>query len=217
MADRGGATIAMASSSAIDPAELERAATVLREGGLVAYPTDTLYGLAALPTDDQAIERLFAAKGRPRDRAVPLLIASPRDLALVAAEVPEVAQRLMREFWPGALTIVLRTAEGFHSTAVNETVAVRVPDHPVPRELVRILGAPITGTSANATGGADPLTAVDVRSQLGDAVDLIIDGGACPGARPSTIVDCTVSPPRLVREGAVSREELVRAAGIKIE
>jgi L-threonylcarbamoyladenylate synthase len=93
-------------------------------------------------------------------------------------------------------------------------VALRVPDHPVPRELVRLLGAPITGTSANVSGGLEPLTAQAVRAQLGEAVDLVIDGGHCPGT-PSTVVDCTVEPPRVLREGAIAREELVRAAGAR--
>ena len=202
----------------IDEAIIARAVEVLRSGGLVAYPTDTVYGLAALPGDDGAVERLFAAKGRDPEQSTPLLIASPRDLAAVAVDVPAFALGLMREFWPGGLTIVLRKAPAFHSKAiVGDTVGVRVPDHAVPRELVRLLGGPITGTSANIAGGPEPLTADDVRSQLGDRVDLIIDGGRCPGGRPSTVVDCTTEPPRIVREGAIGREELVRAAGTRIE
>ncbi len=206
----------MTPSPQIDPSILKRAADILRGGGLVAYPTDTLYGLAAKPTDARAVERLFEAKQRPPDRAVPLLIASPADLALVAREIPDLAGRMMGSFWPGALTIVLRTAPGFHSAAVGATVAVRVPDHHVPRELARLLGEPITGTSANVSGGPEPLTADDVRSQLGDAVDLVIDSGRCPGGQPSTVVDVTVQPPRVVREGAISRGEIERAAGISL-
>ncbi len=199
----------------LDPASLQRAVEVLRRGGLVAYPTDTVYGLGALPTDARAIERLFEAKKRAPDRAVPLLIASPADLALVAGEVSEVARRLMQTFWPGALTIVLHTAPSFRSPAVGKTVALRVPDHPAPRELVRLLGTPITGTSANVSGGPEPLTADDVRSQLGDAVALIIDSGRCRGGRPSTVVDCTTDPPHIVRQGAIASEELVRAVGVR--
>ena len=205
----------MTTSVPVDSTILERAVEILRRGGLVAYPTDTVYGLAALPTDARAVQRLFETKSRSPDRVVSLLIASPADVALVATDVPEEAQRLMRAFWPGALTIVLQKASGFPSDAVGETVALRVPDHPVPRELARLLGAPITGTSANVSGGPEPLTADDARSQLGEAVDLVIDGGRCPGGRPSTVVDCTVTPPRIVREGAISREELVRAAGVR--
>ena len=197
---------------------LRHAVDVLRRGGLVAYPTDTVYGLAAVPTDDAAVEKLFAAKERRPDQSTPLLIASPRDLALVAAGVPAMAQNLIRDFWPGGLTIVLRKAPGFHSKALSgHTVGVRVPDHDVPRELVRLLGSPITGTSANIAGGPEPLTADDVRSQLGDRVDYVIDGGRCPGGTPSTVVDCTTESPRILRAGAISREELVRAAGTAIE
>ena len=203
-------------SEAVDPALTQRAADLLRAGGLVAYPTDTVYGLAALPTDDLAVRRLFEAKKRPADRAVPLLIASADDLALLADDVPEVARRLIASFWPGALTLVLRKAASFHSPAVGETVAARVPGHPVPRELARLLGAPITGTSANVSGGPEALSADEVRSQLGEAVDLVIDGGRCPGGGASTVLDCTQRPPRLVRAGAISLEALESAAGTKI-
>lgn len=203
----------------VDKDTIARAVEVLRGGGLVAYPTDTVYGLAALPEDDGAVGRLFAAKGRNPEQSTPLLIASPHDLAKVAVDVPDAALRLMRDFWPGGLTIVLHKAPGFHSKAiVGETVGVRVPDHPVPRELVRLLGSAITGTSANRSGNQpEPLTADDVRAQLGDAVDLVIDGGRCPGGRPSTVVDCTTEPLRIVREGAIGREELVRSAGARVE
>lgn len=207
----------MTTSEPPDPAFLQRAVDVLRAGGLVAHPTDTVYGLAALPRDDEAVRKLFEAKRRRPDQSTPLLIASPADLAAVAAEASEIAQRLIASFWPGGLTIILRKAQSFRSLAASgDTVGVRVPDHPVPRELMRLLGAPITGTSANLAGGPEPLTADDVRTQLGDAVDLIIDGGRCAGGRPSTVVDCTVEPPRIVREGAISREELVRAAGVQL-
>ncbi len=202
----------------VDTAIIEEAAEVLRNGGLVAYPTDTVYGLAALPADAAAVEGLFAAKRRRPDQSTPLLIASPRDLMLVTDDVPQVAQNLIRDFWPGGLTIILRKAPSFHSRAITgDTVGVRVPDHVVPRELVRLLSSPITGTSANIAGGPEPLTAEDVREQLGDSIDYVIDGGQTRGGTPSTVVDCTVEPPRIVRAGAISREELVRAAGTVIE
>ena len=208
----------MASSLSISEEIIHQAVEVLRSGGLVAYPTDTVYGLAADPSNDEAVERLFAAKGRDPEQSTPLLIASPHDLAAVAVDVPAFALGLMREFWPGGLTIVLHKAPAFHSKAiVGDAVGVRVPDHLVPRELVGLLGSPITGTSANIAGGPEPLTADDVREQLGDRVDLVIDGGRCPGGRPSTVVDCTTVPPRIVREGAIGREELVRAAGVRFE
>ncbi len=203
-------------SSPLEHRLLERAVQVLRSGGLIAYPTDTVYGLGVDPTNAEAVRRLFEAKKRDAKQSVPLLIASPADLAQVVADVPETARRLIGAFWPGPLTIILRKAESFRSTAVGATVGLRVPDHPVPRELVRLLGGPITGTSANVSGGPEPRTADEVRAQLGDDVELIIDAGRCPGGQPSTVVDCTVDPPRIVRDGAISREELVRAAGVHI-
>jgi L-threonylcarbamoyladenylate synthase len=208
----------MTDDARVTEATLDEAAKVLRSGRLVAYPTDTVYGLAARPSDDAAVERLFQAKRRSPDQSTPILIASPRDLAAVAANVADFVQGLIREFWPGALTIVVERAPAFRTRAVvGSTVGVRVPDHDVPRELVRLLGEPITGTSANIAGGPDPLTAEDVRSQLGELVDLVIDGGRCPGGRPSTLVDCSRDPPVVLREGAISREELVRAAGVRFE
>jgi len=191
-----------------DPELIERAAAIIRRGGLVAYPTDTVYGLAADPANDEAMYRLFEAKKRDPNEPVPLLIASDDGLAAIASATPEPAQRLISLFWPGALTIVLPKAPSFHSIGVRETVGVRVPDHPVPRALARALGGPITGTSANVAGAEEPLTAGDVRGQLADTVDLVIDGGRCPGNRPSTVVDCTVDPPRILREGAISRAEV---------
>lgn len=205
----------MTARAPLDPAILKRAVEILRGGGLVAYPTDTVYGLAALPTDGAAVRRLFEAKGRAPDQATPLLIAWAEQLPIVATEVPASAWLLIEAFWPGALTIVLPKAQTFRSVAVGETVGVRVPDHPTPRELARMLGGPITGTSANLSGpNPEPLTADDVRSQLGDVVDLVIDGGRCAGGRPSTVVDCTVAPPRILREGGISREALEEKTGV---
>jgi L-threonylcarbamoyladenylate synthase len=202
----------------IDTKVIEEAAEVLGSGGLVAYPTDTVYGLAALPGDHAAVQNLFAVKRRDPGQSTPLLIASPRDLMLVTDDVPQVAMDLIRDFWPGGLTIVLKKSPKFFSRAVTgATIGVRVPDHVVPRELVRLLGSAITGTSANVAGGPEPLTADDVRTQLGDNVEMIIDGGPCPGGTPSTVVDCTVAPPRILRAGAITREELIRAAGTAIE
>ena len=195
---------------ATDPGLVQRAVDILRGGGLVAYPTDTVYGLAVLPGNEQAVARLFEAKRRNSFQPMPLLIASEEMAPTLAASVSSEAQALMAAFWPGALTIILAKAQTFRSLAVGETVGLRVPDHPLPGELSRLLGSPITGTSANSAGGAEPLTADDVRAQLGDAVDLVIDGGRCSGGRPSTVVDCTASPPRIVRQGAISEAALLR-------
>jgi L-threonylcarbamoyladenylate synthase len=199
-----------------DPKTLDRALDVLQRGGLVAYPTDTVYGLAADTANDAAVEKLFEAKGRRPDQSTPLLITDAAQLAPLVDAVPSAARRLIEALWPGALTVVLTKARSYRSRAVaDETVGLRVPDHPLPRELARRLGRPITGTSANLAGGPEPLSARDVIAQLDDAVDLVIDGGPSAGGTPSTVVDCTRDPPRIVREGAITRAELERVAGIE--
>ncbi|MCH7699449.1 MAG: threonylcarbamoyl-AMP synthase [Chloroflexi bacterium] len=195
---------------------IEQAADVLRNGGLVAYPTDTVYGLAADPTNAEAVHKLSEAKKRDPDQPMPHLIASADSVAGVASDVSSAASNLMRAFWPGALTIILRKAQSYESFAAGETIGLRVPDHLIPRELSRLLSGPITGTSANVAGGPEPLSADDVRSFVGNAVDLIIDGGACSGGQPSTVIDCTRDPPMILRLGAVSREEIERVLGRKV-
>ena len=194
------------------PSTLDRAVERLRHGGLVAYPTDTVYGLGAAADNDDAIRRLFEVKGRSPDKALPLLLASADQVEGVAAVVPPVARRLMAAFWPGGLTVVLLRAPSYRSLALGggDTVAVRVPDHPVPRQLIERLGGPLTGTSANRSGSPAPLTAAEVRRQLGGRVDVVIDGGPCAGGVESTVVDCTVDPPRLLRQGAVPWGEIER-------
>jgi len=201
------------SALGVDEAVLEEAARCLRDGGLVAFPTDTLYGLGAVATQERAVERLFEAKERPGDRPLPIFIASAADVDSVATEVSQPARRLMETFWPGGLTLVLRRHPRFHSLALagGDTVAVRVPAHPVALELLRRVGEPLTGTSANLSGRRGPRTAGEVRRQLGGRVDLIVDGGPCPGGVESTVVDCTVDPPRVLREGAVPAERVATA------
>jgi len=151
------------------------------------------------------VRRLFAAKERPLDRPLPILISSAEDVDLLATAASPAARRLMEAFWPGGLTVVLRRHPRFRSVALagGDTVAVRVPAHPVALELLRRVGEPLTGTSANLSGLPGPTTAQEVRRQLGARVDLIVDGGPCPGGVGSTVVDCTVDPPRVMREGAV--------------
>jgi L-threonylcarbamoyladenylate synthase len=194
----------------VDKAVLDEAVRCLQDGGLVAFPTDTLYGLAAVASQGRAVERLFVAKERPRDRPLPLLIASAADVDGVAVEVSTAARRLMEAFWPGGLTLVLRRHPGFRSLALagGDTVAVRVPAHPVALELLRRVGEPLTGTSANLSGRRGPRTADEVRRQLGNRVDVVVDGGPCPGGVESTVVDCSVDPPQVLRGGAVPAERV---------
>jgi L-threonylcarbamoyladenylate synthase len=201
------------SASGVDEAVLEEAARCLQDGGLVAFPTDTLYGLGAVASQERAVERLFEAKERPGDRPLPIFVASAADVDSVATEVSQAVRRLMETFWPGGLTLVLRRHPRFHSPALagGDTVAVRVPAHPVALELLRRVGEPLTGTSANLSGRPGPRTAGEVRRQLGGRVDLIVDGGPCPGGVESTVVDCTVDPPRVLREGAVPAERVAAA------
>jgi L-threonylcarbamoyladenylate synthase len=195
--------------SAADPYALEAAVHVLREGGLVCFPTDTVYGIGAAAGDDAAVRRLFAVKGRPPDKPLPLLLAEAGDATRVA-ELTPLGKTLASRFWPGALTIVMRKSPSYRSLALaaGDTVALRVPDHELVRRIVRDLGGPVTGTSANRAGAPAPVSAAEVAFQLGEMVELIIDGGRSRERVESTVVDITSTPPVVLREGAVSREEV---------
>ena len=190
--------------------QIEKGISILRRGGLVAFPTDTVYGLGASVSLPRAVERVYRVKERPQNIALPLLLADKSQITEVAEAVPPIAWLLINRFLPGALTIVLHKSNSVPGivTAGGQTVAIRIPSHPVPVALVEGLGVPIVGTSANLSGRPSPLTADEVYSQLGDTIDLIIDGGRCPGGRESTIVDVTGETPVILREGAISREEL---------
>ena len=195
--------------------QIEEAIGILKEGGIVAFPTDTVYGLAAAMSIPGAVERVYAVKRRPADMALPLLVADASGVAGLAATLPPTAERLIEVFLPGALTIVLAASSAVPEaiTAGGGTVAVRIPAHPTPIALIRGTGGPITGTSANVSGLPSPLTAAEVRSQFGGDVDLIIDSGEpCPGAA-STIVDVTGATPIVLREGAISLARLQEVVG----
>jgi len=197
--------------------QIEQAIEILKRGGIVAFPTDTVYGLGANALDEGAVLRVYEAKGRPRHLALPLLLADISQIAAVARPVPEIAWRLAQRFLPGGLTLVLHKASSV-STVVSgggEKIAVRVPNHPVPLALIEGLGAPITGTSANLTGSPSPDTAEEVHQQMGDRVDLVIDGGRCPGGMDSTVLDLTGETPRILREGAISRGEIERVCQLE--
>lgn len=189
---------------------LERAVTVLLQGGLVAFPTDTLYALGAHGLMPSAVERVFQAKERPAGMALPLLLAGVEDLEKVAVDVPPQAWDFAERFWPGGLTMILRKAPSVPSevTAGGDTLAVRVPNHNVARDLIRAVGAPLTGTSANRSGEADPVTAEEVLRQMSGRVDLIVDCGPCPLSGASTIIDMTGDSLRIVREGVIPPDAL---------
>ena len=191
---------------------LEKAVSALNRGGLVAFPTDTLYALGAHAFMEEAVSRVYEAKGRPQGMALPLLLSGPGEIDRVAVDVPQAAWDLAERFWPGAVTMVLYKAPSVSSTITGgrDTVAVRVPSHPLALALMEGVGAPLTGTSANRSGGPDPVTAEVVRQHLGEAVDVVLDEGPCTLAESSTIVDMTAEPPRIVRAGAIAKSELER-------
>jgi len=195
--------------------QVDKGISILKQGGVVAFPTDTVYGLGACATIPRAVARVYQVKERPRNMALPLLLAHPSQIAEVAEPVPQIAWLLADNFLPGALTLVLYKSGSVPDiiTAGGVTVAVRIPDHPVPVALAQGVGVPIVGTSANLSGKPSSVTAGEVCSQFGDKIDLVIDGGRCSVGRESTIVDVTGETPVVLREGAISREELEQVCG----
>jgi len=191
---------------------LAAAAELLRAGELVAFPTDTVYGVGAIAWDAAAVGKLYTAKLRSLDKAIPILLADPADLALVASDLSPVALRIAAHFWPGPLTLVVPKAARVPAevTAGSDTVAVRIPDHELARALIRAAGAPLATTSANLSGGASPATAEEVAAQLGDRIALILDGGRCPGRVASTVLDLTGPAPRILRAGPVGLADILR-------
>ncbi|HKB28063.1 MAG TPA: L-threonylcarbamoyladenylate synthase [Candidatus Limnocylindrales bacterium] len=195
----------------------DAAIATLQAGGLIAFPTDTVYGIGVAPTTPNGVERLFAAKGRPPDRAIVLLLADVEQAAAIATLTPGGAA-LAAAFWPGGLTIVLpRRADSALRLALTtdpasppfETVGLRVPDHPAPRAIARALGA-LPTTSANRSGEPEARDAAEIESHLGAALDLILDAGPAPGGLPSTVVDATTATVTILRHGAVSDAEIAR-------
>ncbi len=191
---------------------IRSAAAALRAGALVAFPTDTVYGVGAHVFLPEAVARIYEAKGRREEKPIPILLGSADDLPQVAAAASARAWRLARRFWPGALTIVLPSRPEIPAVvrAGGATVGVRVPDHPVVRALIAAVGAPLATTSANRSGWPSPTTAGEVVAQLGGRVEYVIEGD-CPGGVESTVVDLSVDPPAILREGAIPRAELMAA------
>ncbi len=198
--------------------QIDSAVAVLREGGVVALPTDTLYGLAVSALNVSAVERIYEIKRRPAGMALPLLLADRADFWKYATNVPEIAWRLIERFMPGPLTIVLERAPDVPEILSGglDTIALRIPDHRVPREVATRLAVAITGTSANRSGSPGLTSADEVRRELGRDVDLVVDDGALQGGVPSTVVDLTEFSPRIVRRGAISRQAIEEACGQKL-
>lgn len=192
---------------------ISRALEVLQSGGLVAFPTDTVYGVGAVAFDDRAIQSIYAAKDRPVEKAIPILIGDAQDLEKVAVDIPVTALKLAARFWPGALTVLVpKRADLPRAVSATATVGVRVPDHEVARALLRAAG-PMAVTSANISGAQSPITAQEVFEQLAGRIALIIDGGRTPGGVPSTLVDCSGPDLQILREGPISYRELQSALG----
>jgi len=190
--------------------QIQRAVTILQQGGLVAYPTDTVYGLGACMTDIAAVDRIFQVKGRPKGMALPVLLANRTQIEEIVTSVSPAARLLADAFFPGALTIILPKSDAIPDiiTGGGKTIAFRIPNHPVPIALIKQLGKPIVGTSANMSGLNSALTAAEVMKQIGDKIDMVIDGGQCPGGTESTVIDLSGDKPVIRRQGAISIEKL---------
>lgn len=191
---------------------LEAAAKELDAGGVVVFPTDTVYGVGADAFNPEATARVFAAKQRPRSMPMPVLVARPRQAWALCSEVPRAAQVLVAAFWPGPLTLILPEADGL-SWDLGETrggVAVRMPAHDDLLELIGMIG-PVAATSANLSGSPTPSTVTQIAAELGDGVSLYLDGGPARGEVPSTIVDLSRWRPKVTREGAIPRDAIDEA------
>ena len=190
--------------------QIEKAVEILRKGGVVAYPTDTVYGLGTGIYNESGIRRVYEIKKRSSGVALPVLLADISQLREVARDLSPKAWRLINQFMPGGLTLIVYRSLAISDliTAGGNTVAIRIPDHPVPRALIQGLGSPIVGTSANISGKPTLISAEDVRSELGKSVDLVIDAEPAPNGRESTVIDLAGDIPVVLREGALSRAKI---------
>lgn len=198
-----------------DPKAIETAAQILKEGGLVGMPTETVYGLAANALDGKAVAKIFAAKGRPMDNPLIVHISEFDQINRLVQSVPEAARRLAARFWPGPLTIILPKSEIIPDevSAGLPTVAVRFPSHPVARALITAAGLPLAAPSANLSGHPSPTTAEHVMNDLSGKIEAVLDGGACGVGVESTVVTLATNPPRLLRPGGITLEQLRAVLG----
>jgi len=189
---------------------LQIAREILSRGGVVVFPTDTVYGLGAAAFEGGAVEEIFRIKGRSQDKAIPILLSSAAEVDQVALELNDTARRLAQRFWPGPLTIVVAKATSVPDAVAGHSIGLRVPDHALARKLLAAAG-PLAVTSANLSGRKSPVTAADVLDQLDGRVELVLDGGTTPGGMPSTVVDCTSGAPIILREGPVTPQAIKAA------
>lgn len=201
-----------------DPEKIDEAVAILKNGGVIGFPTETFYGLGTDARNEAAIANIFAVKGRDFNNPILVVIGDPGHVDLFADDIPAQARALMRRFWPGPVTILFRASAAVSQklTAGSGKIGIRLTSHPIARELSRKLGGPLTATSANLSGAPECSTAAEVLAQLEGKMDGIVDGGITPGGKGSTIVDATVSPVTVLREGvipaALIQETLARAS-----
>ena len=194
--------------------DIRQAARLLKAGQLVAFPTETVYGIGALGLDTEAVQRLYEAKNRPAGKAFSLQVANVQMIQQVAGCVPLLARRLLAKFAPGPITVILPKSASVPElvTGGRDTVGVRIPDNPVALALLEAVGAPLAVPSANISGHASPKTGTDVYGDMAGRLAMILDAGSCAIGRESTIVDCTGTKPVIVRHGAISDEDIMSAA-----
>ena len=192
--------------------QIDKGIQILKQGGVIAFPTDTVYGLGADAFNSNAVKRIYDIKKRPKHLPLPLLIGDIKQLDILAEPLPEIALFLAQRFWPGGLTLVVPKVTRLPGYLGNTSIAVRIPAHPVCLALIQAINNPTIGTSANISGRPSVLTAGEVRRQLGNEVDLIIDGGRCPGGGESTVVDVTGGEVVILRQGIIPEDEINRAA-----
>jgi L-threonylcarbamoyladenylate synthase len=201
----------MAEVMHIDPAQpspllIHKAAEVIQGGGVIIYPTETLYGLGANPCDPAAVKRLYAIKGREKGKPIPFLIRDFQTLATLVEAIPPIGRQLMEQYWPGALTLIFWAKEGLPAPLRGEagTIGLRISSHPIARGIVEVVDCPLTATSANPAGEGDLTDCQGIAQTFGDQVDLIVEGGKVGGVG-STVVDLTTTPPKVVREGMIKK------------
>jgi L-threonylcarbamoyladenylate synthase len=193
-----------------DPDAITRAASIIRTGGLVVFPTRSFYGIGALALNAEAVRRVFQVKQRDPDKPLLILIASLADLDALVQSIPETATRLIKAFWPGSLTLVFEATDRLphNLTGYTKKIGIRLAGHPVASSLTKVVGAPITGTSANLSGHAACSAVVDLEPHLRDQVDLILDAGTLGSGEASTVVDVTSHTPMILREGAIDAAKI---------
>ncbi len=189
---------------------IKRAGKVLRTGGIVAYPTETVYGFAADTSNASAIKKLFQLKQRKADRPILMLIPSQDEVSLYTEHITDAAADLMKRFWPGGLTLIFKASSRVSPLLTSEkgNIGIRLSSHPVAAALAKEMGRPITSTSANLSGGPSPQTPDEIADTFDEGIDLILDAGPSPSRTPSTVLDVTVDPPQILREGAIRAFQL---------